>query len=137
RSIERTAVRRRTGGEWRGAPRSRRDARRTPERTAVGTAAGDESRPGHHRERGGAPTAGVAHVVVAGADAAYARGGRVGLYPVWRPDARRGHHRGPRRDPADSPPPRAPDRSGSAPTTAVRPVRLELKVRPAVSPFPH
>jgi hypothetical protein len=66
-----------------------------------------------------------AEVVVAGADAAHVRGGRVGLRPVWRPDARRSH-RGPRRHPPDSHPPRAPDRSVNAPTAALRPVRLEL-----------
>src|SRR5215468_673388 len=52
---------------------------------------------------------------------------RVGVCPLWWPDARRRHHRGPRRDPPVSHPPRAPDRSISAPTAAVRPLRLELK----------
>jgi hypothetical protein len=51
----------------------------------------------------------------------------VGLPPLWRPQARGGHHRGPPRHPEDSHPPRAPDRGVGAPAAAVRPVRLELK----------
>ncbi len=66
-------------------------------------------------------------MVVARPDAAHVRGGRVGVCPLWRPHARCGHHRGPRRHPADSHPPRAPDRGADAQATAVRPVRLELK----------
>jgi hypothetical protein len=125
RPAERAVVRRRAGGERRGASRPRPHDRGRPRRASV-IYAGGESRPGHHRERGAAPTSGGTKVVVAGADAARVRGGRVGLYSVWRPHARGGYHRGPRRHPEDSHPPRAPDRGVGAPAAAVRPVRLEL-----------
>jgi hypothetical protein len=110
---ERAIVCRRAGGERRGVRRSRRDDRRRPRRGSVVYTAG-ESRPGHHRERGGAPAARGAQVVVARPDAAHVRGGRVGVRPVWRPHARGGHHRGPRRHWEDSHPSRAPHRRGSA-----------------------
>ena len=64
---------------------------------------------------------------VARPDAAHVRGERVGVRPVWRPHARRSHHRGPRRHSEDSHPPRAPDRGTGTPTAPGRPVRLELK----------
>jgi hypothetical protein len=76
---------------------------------------------------------------VAGPLAPHLRRRRVGLSSVWRSHACGGHHRGPRRDPEDSHPPRPPDRGAGAPATAVRPVRLELSpsagaVFPALTP---
>jgi hypothetical protein len=58
--------------------------------------------------------------------APHVRGGRAGLSSVWRPHASVGHHRGPRRHPEDSHPPRAPDRGAGAPAASVRPGRLDL-----------
>src|SRR5262245_24617411 len=63
---------------------------------------------------------------MAGPLAPHVRGGRVGLSPPWRPHAPGGHHRGPRRDPEDSHPPRPPDRGAGAAAAPVRSVRLEL-----------
>jgi hypothetical protein len=61
-----------------------------------------------------APVSRVAKVVMARTDAAHVGYGRVGLPLLRRAHARRGHHRGPRRHPEDSLPPRAPDRGATS-----------------------
>jgi hypothetical protein len=100
---------------------------RTAERTAV-VYAGGESRGGHRRGRGGAPSSRAAEVVVAGADAAHLRGGRIGLSPLWRPHAAWSpQSRTPSSSGGFSPTFGAPDRGAGAPAAAVRSVRLELR----------
>ena len=98
RPSERAVLRRRAGGVRRVTTRPRPDDRRRPRRASV-VDAGGESSYILHRERGRAPASGGAKVVVARADAAHVRGGRVGVCSLWRSHACGGHHRGPRRHP--------------------------------------
>ena len=61
---------------------------------------------------------------------------RVGLSALWRPHARGGHHRGPRRHPEDSHPPRAPDRRRRRPGRRRPTCSTGAKASPSAGVFP-
>jgi hypothetical protein len=123
---ERATICYRAQDEQRAATRFRRDDRGTSERAGVVQPSGG-ARISRGRGRGRPIAASrLGQVAVAGPLAPHVLRRRLRLSSVWRPHARGGHHRGPRRHPEDSHPSRAPDRRSGAAAAAPRPVRLEL-----------